>query len=121
MLSIIYCPEGESCSDFVAESLVDSLLKKYLKNQTDMTYKTSSELVFSYFVFQAISEKISLNDIEFFYKHYPLICDPFKGIEYPMDESGRKITFGFNAEIIRKIFYLGIEKMKKQNEDKGVY
>lgn len=113
MLKIVYSADGECCSDFKAEALVNSIIDSYLSSGVDVTYKTSNELVLSYFVLRTINKSFPFDDMQFFYENYALVNDPVCGIEYPDDENGKRVSFGFFADVTSSICEAGYKTLRE--------
>ena len=107
MIKVIYSKDGEPISDFKVYDSVDRMIETY-KSCPNIIIKVSSELYLLVFGLRALEEKISVDEVEFYFEDNKLDFHPCLGILDPDDQ-----RIGFYSEVIDKAVKVGYEKMRK--------
>lgn len=107
MIKVIYSKDGEPISDFKVYDSVDRMIETY-KSCPNIIIKVSSELYLLVFGLRVLEEKISVDEVEFYFEDNKLDFHPCLGIVDPGDK-----RIGFYSEVVDKAVQVGYEKMRK--------
>lgn len=108
MLKVIVCRDGQTVSDFAACEFADATIRRYLCNGKNMEVKVANELVQDAFVLRLMEEKLSSDEVEFYWENVKLEFD---------DELGLIAPNGFeepclHAKMTEAILKIGYAHMK---------
>lgn len=107
MIKVIYSKNGEPISDFKVYEAADRMIESH-KSCKSIVVKTSSELYMMVFGLRVLEDKISADEVEFYFEDDKLEFSPYFGILEPMDKN-----LGFYSEVTDKGIKAGYEKMKR--------
>ena len=112
MIKVIYSKDGQPISDFKVYDAVDDMIEVYNTHRNSITQdipiKTSSELYLSVFGLRVMEERISADEVEFYFEDEKLEFDIYLGISMPKNK-----TMGFFAEVTEKAVVTGYKNMKR--------
>lgn len=107
MIQVVYSKNGESISDFKVNEYVDNIIKIH-NSDSDLVVKTTSELCLLVFGLRVFEERLSIDEVEFYFEDRRLEFHPYLGICDPDD-----CDFGFYHQVCDRAVILGYKKMMK--------
>ena len=114
MINIIYCPEGDALSEFVAEEYISNLVEMFKQNHffrgKEKAFKFSTELPIDYLVYHVLSGNIPVSDISFWDVDKQMPCDMVCGLEV---DPKINWNFGKIVDVTTKILDAGLQNLRK--------
>ena len=110
MLKVVYCRDGQTISDFAACDFADNTIRNYLCSKNDMEVRVANEIVRDAFVLRLMEEKLSPDEIEFYWEDIKLTFDMVDGLVAP--DSVNVDDLCLFAKMTYKIIKLGYDNLR---------
>lgn len=118
MIKIIFCPEGNAFSEFVAEEYIANLVEIFKRNKfypgEEKVFKFSTELPIDYLVYHVLSGNVPADSITFWDEENQMPCDMVCGLEV---DPKIKWNFGKIVDVTTKILDAGLQNIRKSRTE----
>jgi hypothetical protein len=110
MLKVVFCRDGQAVSDFDACDFADATIRQYRCNRKDMQVRVANQLTQDAFVLRVLEEKLSQDEIEFYWEDIKLEFNREFGLIAPDGVNSDNICLF--AKMTEDIVKLGYANMK---------